>query len=162
MSLLIQELHRIESHFMLARIEYLHLFSPEGHLLHQLRGTKKEVSIPSHINLRGTVLTHNHPNDSDLSAKDCYTLLKNGIAEIRAYGRSGVYRLINPHDPQEVSLKVINKLFHVNALKAHGINGARLVAQVYGLTYEFVPHPHSLVDRLRPMRQAPARAAARR
>ena len=137
-----RELLRIEKHFVLAKHEYLHVFSPDGHLLHQIRGKKKKVLIPNTVEVQGQVLTHNHPNDSELSGQDCFLFLHRGLLEIRAYGRLGahVLRVDSPVPRAEVKIKDIKALFGVKASKANGgLRGPGLVAKVFGLVYEFEP-----------------------
>jgi hypothetical protein len=163
MDKLTQELKRIEGHFVQARIEYLHLFNRQGHLLQQLRGKKDKVEIPGHIQLFGTVLTHNHPNDSDLSDKDCYLFLHKGLSEIRAYGKFGVYRLTWADETAKavvVDIKTIKGLFGKKALIKYGENGAKLVAKLYGLVHEFVPLADNVVA-FKPVRPVKSRAQNR-
>ena len=46
--------------------------------------------------MRGCVLTHNHPGGASLSAADINMLRSAKLSEIRAVGRDGVYRMIQP------------------------------------------------------------------
>ena len=58
---------------------------------HDVSFTKDEIK-----RMRGCVLTHNHPGGASLSAADINMLRSSKLSEIRAVGRDGVYRMIQP------------------------------------------------------------------
>ena len=58
---------------------------------HDVSFTEDEIK-----RMRGCVLTHNHPGGASLSAADINMLRSSKLSEIRAVGRDGVYRMIQP------------------------------------------------------------------
>lgn len=135
---LTEALARIEDHFRPCRIEYAHIFRPNGELIHFLRGKKDKVAIPAGTEIRGNVLTHNHPTGGTFSAQDCYMMRKEGLREIRAYGKHGAY-ILRTDSPREHRddpsfLKSIEKMFKKNP---HGVED---FARTYGFHYAFEPY----------------------
>jgi len=126
---------RVEEHFRVCKIEYLHLFTPEGELVYYGRGKKDSCPVPEGMDLTGMILTHNHPNDSDLSAADLRVMLLHGLREIRAYGRDCVYSFKAPW-PRKIEIpnkdfKEWKKLFRKDPL------AQEKMAKRFGLEYGF-------------------------
>lgn len=129
---------RIEDHFRPCRIEYAHIFHPDGELVRFLRGKKDKVQIPNDCTTTGNILTHNHPTGGTFSAQDCFMMYKYGMQEMRAYGKHGAYILRSdnprPHKVDDSFLKTIEKMFKKNP---HGVED---FASSYGYDYTFEPY----------------------
>ncbi|HJA31759.1 MAG TPA: phage minor capsid protein [Candidatus Eisenbergiella pullicola] len=74
------------------------LYDNRGRRIFQKNGQKHSISFTEKEigNMKGGVLTHNHPGGATFSPADINMLRTSGLAEIRAVGRDGVYVLKQP------------------------------------------------------------------
>lgn len=74
------------------------LYDNRGQRIFQKNGQKHYISFTEKEigNMKGGVLTHNHPGGATFSPADINMLRISGLAEIRAVGRDGVYVLKQP------------------------------------------------------------------
>lgn len=72
-------------------VEYAGLVGPDGKLLWTKRGGKSHVSFtPQELaDMKGGVLSHNHPSSASLSIQDLLLALKGGLKKIYAVGADG-------------------------------------------------------------------------
>lgn len=89
---------RIERELRRNNFESAALFNASGQLLFQKSGEASyvEFSEDELRQMRGGILTHNHPGGATFSEADIYMLKESGLAQIRAIGRDGVYILDRP------------------------------------------------------------------
>ena len=74
------------------------VYGPDGSTLFVKKGGERSVRFTSRevAQMKGGILTHNHPEDTTFSPADINMLRGAGLAEIRAVTSGGVYRLRQP------------------------------------------------------------------
>lgn len=91
------------------------LYDASGKRILQKSGQTHSVSFTREeiMQMRGGVLTHNHPGGASFSPADINMLRQSGLREIRAVGRDGVYSMKQPKawDKRILSLKEIQKQY---------------------------------------------------
>lgn len=91
------------------------LYDASGNRIFQKAGQTHSVSFTQEeiVQMRGGVLTHNHPGGASFSPADINMLRQSGLREIRAVGRDGVYSMKQPKvwDKRILSLKEIQEQY---------------------------------------------------
>ncbi len=82
------------------------VYGPKGEFLFQKRGGESEVifSWSEAKQMRGSIISHNHPSGASFSGRDIATLYDSKAAEIRAATNDGVYFMRAPQFwPKEIN-----------------------------------------------------------
>ncbi|MEG0998397.1 MAG: phage minor capsid protein [Clostridiales bacterium] len=79
-------------------IENLLIYDRKGNLLISKAGISSKVEVPksSKKNIKGCIMTHNHPSGKTFSVEDVQTLFFSGVAELRATTKDGTFILRQP------------------------------------------------------------------
>lgn len=80
------------------RYETAYIYDSDGNIKFKVKGSANEVKFTSAQikEMKGCVITHNHPGNSCFSSDDIFMLKKTGAAEIRASTGYGTYVLQKP------------------------------------------------------------------
>ena len=111
-------------------------YDTSGNVLFRQKGKASEVSFsPKQAQqLRGSLLTHNHPDGSSLSPNDLHMMLLHRIQEVRACNTEGAFvaRLTETAKPPPSLEEFRNRYFDL--LKKHGLK-ARKASIVQGISF---------------------------
>lgn len=92
-----EALHAIETRIVEEAVEHVVAVDALGQAIVDEIGTETGVDIGPHLDrLRDLVVTHNHPSGASFSPYDISTFVQADVAEFRAVGRYGLYRLTRP------------------------------------------------------------------
>jgi hypothetical protein len=80
--------------------ETAYLYDKNGKLIAQQSGNKDTVNLsPAMLNqMRGSILTHNHPGGSSFSRQDIAVAVNHGLAEVRAVTSERTYSMVMDND----------------------------------------------------------------
>ena len=93
--------------------EYAIVYDKNGNIIIEKQGDEDSITFTAEERekLNGSVLTHNHPNNSPVSDTDIYSLWKYNMQEVRASTMYGVYSVKRPASWQEIPDKKILREF---------------------------------------------------
>lgn len=96
--------------------ETAYVYDDTGKIKFKVKGTKDEVKFTKkqHKEMKGCVVTHNHPLNSSFSPDDIYLLKTSGASEIRASTQFGTYVLRPPLEWSEklMTLEDIDEIYN--------------------------------------------------
>lgn len=98
------------------KYETAYVFDANGNIKFKMKGTADEVKFTSQQikDMKGCVITHNHPSNSTFSSSDINMLRRSGASEIRASTSYGTYVLQAPQkwDKALGGYDSINKIYN--------------------------------------------------
>ena len=102
---------KLEKRIVTQDFETVAVYSENGSLLFEKGGNKNSVifSDKEVSQMKGAVLTHNHPTGYSFSKDDIITLNTSGLSEIRAIGNEYLYTMKNTHP--ELKERTVDRIY---------------------------------------------------